>query len=82
MMKRFQKIGILTLALFVLVLAFFNFIPQIQASSIQGTTTNLNNPELLYYYMCHFGPQYMNNHWIEGWDYCLEQASNCAIYVY
>jgi hypothetical protein len=81
-MQRVQKSVVLGLILGGILFSLLNFLPQVQASSIRGTTTNLSDPDLLYYYFCHYGPQYMNQHWLEGMDYCLDNFSNCMIYQY
>jgi len=49
-MAKLRKPFILGLVFIGIVLSLLNFIPGIQAGSLFGTTTNLDDPELLWWY--------------------------------
>jgi len=80
-MAKLRKPFILGLVFIGIVLSLLNFIPGIQAGSLFGTTTNLDDPELLWWYFVTYGPQYMHNHWLYELYYCLGDPSNCAVVI-
>jgi len=78
-MVKLRKPFVLGLIFIGIVLSLLNFIPGIQAGSFFGTTTNLDDPELLWWYFVTYGPQYMHKHWLYELNYCLGDPSNCAV---
>lgn len=78
-MKKLKKYLISGLIVAVIILSLQNFIPRLQADYISGTTINMSSPDLLYYYMCVYGPEYMHSRWLYDLTYCLEEPMNCMI---
>lgn len=79
-MENLFKRCIFLLILGGILLSILNFIPRAEAQGIQGTTTTMSSPEMLYHYYAMYGEAYMYSRWL-GMDlmYCLEQAFNCSM---
>lgn len=77
-LKKYLISGLIVVGI---ILSLQNFIPRLQADSISGTTINMTDPQMLYYYQCVYGPEYMNSHWLYDLYYCLEEPFNCMIVV-
>lgn len=58
-----------------------NFLPKVEASSIWGTTTEIDSPEELWHYYQKYGIAGLASRHIEDDYYCVDDPSNCVIVI-
>jgi len=83
MIRKITKFFLVVLILSGIAISAVNFFtPQLYAPAFWGTTTQITDPDTMWWYMVTYGPEYMSDHWIgtNQW-YCLDVASNCVIVI-
>lgn len=71
--------GIIVTAIFLgFSLSIFNFLPRLNADTIFGSRTTIDNPDLLWHYYQMYGIDGLADRHIMNDDYCVDDPCDCA----